>query len=467
MLPTVLIVDDNKVFRSNLEKFLRREGHEVSVAGSGKEGYKLIKDTTPDVVLLDLRLPDVDFEGNQNEEVGLRLLRKLKDENEECKIIMMTAFSSVKSAIQAMKMGATEYLTKPFDLDELKITIDRIFENEKLRREVEYLRQKDKYGMEFVVGKSKKMEQVYDIVEKVAASDTTTVLIQGESGTGKELIANMVHSQSPRSDNAFLEINCAAIPENLLESELFGYEAGAFTGAQKRKLGLLELADGGTVLLDEIGEMSPAMQVKVLRVLETQKFKRVGGTKDIYVNIRIVAATNRDLQEEVKKENFRKDLFYRLNVMPIKLPPLRERREDILLVARAFVEERKKAMNKDIKGFSEDAKELLLKYPWPGNIRELKNVIERAVILTTGDEILPENLFLEMPSEYDMNMEDTSAVNINLPKEGMPFSQLLTLAERQIIQQALDLAEGNQVKASKLVHMSRQSFRYRMNKLGF
>ncbi|RMH69931.1 MAG: sigma-54-dependent Fis family transcriptional regulator [Gemmatimonadetes bacterium] len=483
MSPVILVVDDKESFRLNLERYLKQLEYEVVGAGTGEDAVEIAKKIVPDVILLDLVLPGMN---------GIEVLKQIKDNHLDSQVIIMTAHGSVRSAVQATKIGAVDYLEKPFDLDKLKITIQQLLEKEKLRREVEYLREekrgKIKIGMDYVVGRSKNMEYVYDIVAKVARSDTTTVLIQGESGTGKELIANLVHYQSPRAEQAFLEINCAAIPENLLESELFGYEPGAFTGAKRRKLGLLELADGGTLFLDEIGDMHPNVQVKLLRVLETRKFKRVGGTKDVYVNLRIIAATNRDLKEAVRLNEFREDLYYRLNVMPIQLPPLRDRKEDILLVARAFLDERSKAVGRTIRGFTEAAKKVMLEYNWPGNIRELKNVIERAVILCSGSEIGPEHLFLDtatIPIEIESHpstdtilalseetestgiyLDENTPVHVRLPEKGMPFNEMMEIAERAIVEQALALTHGNQVRAAKLVGVSRQSFRYRMNKFG-
>jgi two-component system response regulator AtoC len=381
----ILIVDDQESIRHFIEKAMLDEGYQVSTAGEGREGLQAVTRSEPDLVLLDLRLPDMH---------GLDVLKKLKEDDPDLQVIIMTAFGDVESAVRAMKLGAHDYINKPINLEQLFITVEKALESRKLWRELRHLRrqQSDRFSRELVRGDSPRMREVYETVEQVATSDSTSVLIQGESGTGKEHLANMIHELSTRRDKPFMEINCAAIPKELLESELFGHEKGAFTDARAQKQGLLEMANGGTLFLDEVGEMSLQIQVKLLRVLERMTFKRVGGTKDITVSVRIISATNQDLSLLMEQGRFREDLFFRINVIPIVLPPLRERREDIPLLVEHFLELNAGKTQKPITGLSREAMEIFYRYDWPGNVRELINVIDYAFVLCNEGVIQPDHL---------------------------------------------------------------------------
>lgn len=453
----IMIVDDEEGLRHFLKEALALEGYEVRDFGNGMDSIREAKIFFPDITLLDLVLPDVD---------GLEVLKRIKDISADSSVVIMTAFGSVRSAIDAIKIGAIDYLTKPFDLEELKLVIKQIEEKMGLKREVLRLKEINSKIQQFryIPGKSKETERIYRLVEKVAQSHTTTVLLEGESGTGKEVIANLVHYLSDRAENPFIPLNCSAIPDALLESELFGYEAGAFTDARKQKSGILELADGGTLFLDEIGEMAPAVQAKLLRVLETSSFRRVGGVRNIKVDIRIIAATNNDLRAKVKEGKFRKDLFYRLYVMPIELPPLRERREDILIFANAFLNEWKKSLNKDVKGFSETAQKKLMDYPWPGNIRELKNIIERAVILAKGDMIYPSHLSVEGKLEDPEQGINLQGIALTIPAGGICLQDVTSHIEKTFMVKALEAVGGNKVRAAKMLHIPRHVLIYKIKK---
>ena len=377
MPSVILVVDDQESIRHFVSHALTDSGYEVWSAENGRKAIERLSEGPPDLVLLDLKLGDVD---------GLDVLKKAKEMYKELPVIIMTAHGDVESAVEAMKAGAFDFVTKPVHLDQLQVLVERGLESQKLWRELEHLRRKDRArsGLDFVRGASPAILRVYQIAEQVAQSDTTSVLIEGESGTGKQLVATIIHEKSSRKDKPFLEINCAAIPKDLLESELFGHEKGAFTDARQQKQGLLEVANGGTLFLDEVGEMSLPLQVKLLKVLETMCFRRVGGTKDIRVSVRIIAATNQNLEQMVKESHFREDLYYRLKVVPIHMPALRERREDIIALAGHFLRQFSRNFHKNFEGLSPEAERILLSYPWPGNIRELKNVFERTVLLEEG-----------------------------------------------------------------------------------
>src|SRR5512136_1112207 len=375
MRPSILIVDDDEVMQETLADVLTKKGYEIFSVGSGNEALSTMKKNVIDLILLDMKLPDID---------GLEVLKKIKEFDTEILVIMMTAFSDVQTAVSAMKSGAYHYINKPFELEELKLLIEKGLETKSLINEVRRLRrqQKGDYQNIHIHGTSPQIQNVKELIAMISKTQKTSVLIQGESGTGKELAANAVHYGSKRSNRPLMKINCSAIPDSLLESELFGYEKGAFTDAKNTKKGLFELADGGTVFLDEIGDMELGMQAKLLRFLEDQIFMRVGGEREIRVDVRIIAATNKDLEALVSDGIFRKDLYYRLKVVVIEMPPLRERVEDILLLSNLFIEENNREHAKTIKGFTEDAKRLMIQYHWPGNVRELRNVVERAMILT-------------------------------------------------------------------------------------
>jgi two-component system response regulator AtoC len=375
-----MLVDDELLTLNNLKKALEKEGYEIILAESGERALELLENFRPHLVLLDLVLPGIS---------GIEVLKKIKEVDREIIVIMMSAYEILEKAVEAMKLGAYDYLLKPFKLSELKTTVQRALETLSLRLRFldAFEKEKQRYYLGKIVAESQKMKDVLDIAARVARSDKTTVLLQGESGTGKELLARAIHYHSPRAEKPIVAINCAAIPENLLESELFGYEAGAFTDARRRKIGLLEKADEGTVFFDEIGDMSLALQAKVLRVLEDGTFTRLGGFQTIKVNVRIIAATNHDLARETERGRFRQDLFFRLNVVPINIPPLRERKEDIIPLALFFMEEFNREIKRNFKGIEPDAAQAMLNYSWPGNVRELRNTVERVMSLYNSETI--------------------------------------------------------------------------------
>jgi two-component system response regulator AtoC len=455
---TVLIIDDDNMIRSYLDGVLREDGYEVLLAATGAQGEALLEAKPVDIVLLDLKLPDKD---------GIAILRKIKQGEPNVQVIVLTAFGAVESAVEAMKLGAYDYIDKPSDVSKLKLIIKRALEELTMRREIERLRQRPGgHPHAWIIGESKEMRRIAQLVERVAQG-SATVLLQGESGTGKEVVANAVHQQSPRVDKPFVVINCAAIPDTLLESELFGFEAGAFTSAKSRKKGLLEVADEGTLFLDEISEMKPQMQAKILRVLETKTLRRVGGTADIKIDVRFIAATNQDLRAAVQQGAFREDLYYRLSVVVIDLPPLRERMQDMELFVAAFVEEFNRAMGKNIVGVSGGALELMRRYHWPGNIRELRNVIERAMVLCDGHEIQPSHLPAELSGGIPpLNSLGRSGLHTALPPEGVSLESLVSQLEVHLIKDALAKTGGNQIEAAELLSISRDQLRYRMQKYG-
>ena len=452
--PKILIVDDEQLIRWSLEKHLQKQGYEVVTAGSGEDALKLAKEESPDLMLLDIQLPGMN---------GIEVLEKVKEFEEEVIVIMVTALGVLETAVKAMRLGAFDYINKPFNLDELSIIVKKALETRELRREVAHLRseQTNKYGIDNIIGDSKHMGAVKEMIRKIAQSDASTVLIQGESGTGKELVAKAIHYESARADRPFMAINCAAMPETLLESELMGHEKGSFTDAKTQKKGLFEIADGGTIFLDEIGDMDLGMQAKLLRVLEERSFRRVGGTRDIAVDVRIVSATNKDLLKAIEEKEFRNDLYYRIQVIPIYLPPLRERKEDILSLAGHFIQYYNKEFGKTVKGVSKMAEKFLVEYSWPGNTREVKNVIERAIILESDETLLLEHLPLEIVNKT--GGAASGPVGFRLPPEGIDIEDV----ERELIRQALEISEGNQSKAAKKLSLGIDAFRYRMKKFGF
>ncbi|MGD2177462.1 MAG: sigma-54 dependent transcriptional regulator [Anaerolineae bacterium] len=456
MAATVLVVDDDDMLRSYLVTILEEEGYEVLGAATGSQGEALLREKPVDIVLLDLRLPDVN---------GLSILPRLKRNEPDLQVIVLTSYGAVNSAVEAIKLGAYHYIDKTTETSELKLVIQRALEELALRREIRRLRQQQGgYAHGWIVGKSKPMQRIAGLVTKVAMSNVT-VLLQGESGTGKEVVARAIHNQSPRADELFRPINCAAIPRDLLESELFGFEAGAFTGARRRKKGLLEAADQGTLFLDEIGDMPLKMQAKILRVLETNMFRRIGGTKDIEVDVRFIAASNRDLRMAVKEGILREDLYYRLGVVVITLPPLRERMEDLELFVAAFIKEFDQAIGKSVVGVSDDALRLMRLYDWPGNIREVRNVIERAMVLCDGREIEAVHLPAELGDCYGFagGLQPPDP-NMGLPPGGVDLGELVSGLERRCIQDALERTDGNQTKAAELLSISRDQLRYRLDK---
>lgn len=452
----VLVIDDEKLLRWSLQQNLEKEGYVVITAEKGIEGLNSFKDETPDVTLLDIHLPDVS---------GVTILQNIKEINKDAIVIMITAYGDVQTAVQTIKLGAYDFLEKPFNIDKLKLLVSKALETVSLRKEVSQFRSQLslKYGFDSVIGASDEMQKVFELIQKITKSDATTILLQGESGTGKDLAAKVIHYQSRRADKPFMEINCTALPETLIESELFGYEKGAFTDAKTMKKGLFELADGGTIYLDEIGDMKPSTQAKILKVIESKMFKRIGGVKDITVDVRIIAATNKNLDEEVRKGNFREDLYYRLKVIPVALPPLRERKKDIHVIAKYFINEFNKEFKKNLKGISKETEKLFEEYQWPGNVRELKNIIERAMILESGEEyIVPEHLPIEFTSG-ETTVANVKKVDISIPPGGLDIEEL----EKELIRQALEITKGNQTRASKLLNVTRDALRYRMQKFGF
>jgi DNA-binding NtrC family response regulator len=452
MKPSILIVDDDEVMRETLSDVLKRGEYEVYSVDSGGETLSVIRKNIIDVILLDMRLPDGD---------GLELLKKIKEFDTEILVIIMTAYSDIQTAVSAMKSGAYHYINKPFDLEELKLLIEKGLETKGLINEVRRLHRQHKEGNQKsqIYGVTSQIQSVKELIGMISKTNKTSVLIQGESGTGKELAANAIHYNSKRANKALMKINCSAIPDSLLESELFGYEKGAFTDAKTTKKGLFELADGGTVFLDEIGDMKLFLQSKILRVIENQSFMRVGGEREIKVDVRIIAATNKDLETLVREGLFRKDLYYRLKVMVVEMPYLRERGEDILLLSNLFIEEINREYAKSINGLTEDAKKLMVHYPWPGNVRELKNVIERAMILTDQTYITPKQLPFELQQKegYPSKEMDLNPFEIT---EIMPLETL----EKVYLSNVLKKMGGNKSKASKILGISRATLRAKVKK---
>ncbi|MBI5639914.1 MAG: sigma-54-dependent Fis family transcriptional regulator [Nitrospirae bacterium] len=451
----ILVIDDEKLLRWSLQQNLSKEGFNVITAEKGSEGLEMFLEEQPDITLLDVHLPDIS---------GIHVLESIKKENKDAIIIMVTAFGDIQTAVKTIKIGAYDFVEKPFNMDKLKILIAKAVETVSLRKEVSQFRSQlsKKYGFNNIIGKSEQMQKIYDLLRKVAKSDATTVLLQGESGTGKDLVAKVIHYESSRAEKPFMDINCTALPETLIESELFGFEKGAFTDAKQMKKGLFELSDGGTIFLDEIADMKLSTQAKLLKVIENKTFKRIGGIKDITVDLRIIAATNKNLVEEVKKENFREDLYYRLKVIPIVLPSLRDRRDDIPLLVKHFIDEFNREFKKNVSGTSKDTEKAFMSYPWPGNIRELRNVIERAMILENEDFILPEHLPLELSTFEKMDKESVGAP-IKIPPGGLDIEKV----EKELIKQALDQVKWNQTRAARLLNLTRDALRYRMQKFGF
>ncbi len=449
----ILVVDDERSLRELLAIVLRREGHEVLLAENGRMALAALSRGPVDLLISDIKMPDMS---------GVDVLRAAKGHDPGLSAIMMTAFASTETAVEAMRLGACDYLVKPFDVDELKLKVREKLESRQLRQENLLLKRalNEPHAFAGIIGRSSPMLAVFDLVESVART-TSTVLITGESGTGKELVARAVHRQSLRRDRPFVAINCGALTETLLESELFGHMKGSFTGADTTKKGLIEGAEGGTIFLDEIGETTPMMQVKLLRVLQERKFRRVGGLEEIEADIRVVAATNQDLTRMVAEGRFREDLYYRINVIPIQLPPLRDRREDIPLIAEHFLVKYRHAMGKAIETISGEAMERLVAYHWPGNIRELENVVERAVALERTPAILAESLPLHLRAGAARAAPEAAAEDVAaLPAVGFDLEQHVQSVERRYLAQALERAGGVQVRAAELLGMSFRSFRY-------
>jgi two-component system response regulator PilR (NtrC family) len=451
----ILVADDEQSMREFLDIMLTKEGYKVSLASNGEEVVKLIDNDLFDLVLLDIRMPKLD---------GISALKKIKAIAPETIVIMITAYASADTAIKAMKEGAYDYITKPFKVEEIKLIIKNALEKKNLQKENILLKQvvRDRYHFGNIIGQSPKMVVLYDLLEKVSPTKTN-ILITGESGTGKELVAKAIHYNSPRKEKPFVTLNCGAIPESLIESELFGHMKGAFTDAIATKKGLFEVADEGTIFLDEISELPLLMQVKLLRVLQDKEFKRVGGTEDIRVDVRIISATNKDLEEGVKEKRFREDLFYRLNVIQIKLPPLRDRKEDVQILADHFLKKYSEELNKGIAKISPEAIPILLNYEYPGNVRELQNIIERAVALESNQELTAHNL-----SSYlnEQPLLRKGPIDIEIPNEGINLEKIVEDLERTLLLKALDKTKGIKKKAAELLHINFRSMRYRLEKYG-
>ncbi|HUJ69041.1 MAG TPA: sigma-54 dependent transcriptional regulator [Syntrophorhabdales bacterium] len=441
---SILIVEDEETQRSLLEGLLNKEGYRAAGAGDGKKALQLVKEGTFEIVLLDYKLPDTD---------GLSILKSIKEMNPEIEVIMITAFGSIENAVTALKAGAFEYLTKPIDLDDLLFKIRKVEERLHLIHENMVLKEalKDKMKSENIVYASEKMHEIVSLIVRVAKTDSTC-LVRGESGVGKEIVANLIHGLSERSQQALVKVNCSAIPDTLLESELFGYERGAFTGAYQKKIGKFEIAHKGTIFLDEIGDVPIFLQPKLLRVLQEREIERLGGLHPIKVDVRIVAATNKNLEEEVKQGRFREDLFYRLNIVQIEMPPLRERKEDIPLLLDFFLKKFNERHRRSIKGFAREARDVLIKYDYPGNVRELENVVERAIVLARGEYITREDLSVS-------NAGEQPALDGSLKQE-------VEFMEKRRITEALVSANWVQTKAAETVGISERMLRYKMKKLG-
>jgi len=433
-MPSVLVIEDKDIMRDMLSKSLEAEGYEVETAKDGEGGLEKAREKKYDVVLADLKLPKMN---------GIEVLTSLKDMDQDAAVILMTAYGTIETAVEAMREGAFDFLTKPFDTDHLSVLIRRAMENRRLVAENVLLREElgHHLGYAEIIGKCEKMQDVSRLIQKVAPSDTTALLL-GESGTGKELFARAIHSLSNRKKGPYVAINCAAIPRELLENELFGSERGAYTGSVARKMGKFEIAQGGTIFLDEVGDLDIALQAKLLRVLQDRTFERLGGTKTITVDVRVIAASNTDLKKAVEKGQFREDLFYRLSVFPITIPPLRDRREDIPELADYFVQKYCVEMKKPKKRISAEAMSLLDKYHWPGNVRELENTVERAIILCEGKKILPEHLAIRIPSPHEIRLREGAGL-----KEVGQHAQ--GEAERALITRVLTQVRGNKRKAAQ------------------
>ena len=449
----ILVLDDEYLIRWTLQQNLEREGYEVILAETGEEALEKVKEEAPDLALLDIKLPGMD---------GYEVLERVLKIDEGIIPIMITAYDEVDKVVKAMRLGAFDYISKPFDFSKVYLSIQKALEASQLKREVRHLRREQGSwrGLNNLIAVSQEMGRVLQISEKIAQSEAATVLIQGESGTGKEVIAHLIHERSKRRNMPFVTVNCANFPEQMLENELCGHEKGAFTDAKEVKKGLLEVADKGTLFLDEIGDMSLNLQGKILRLVEQKTFRRIGGLKDIHVDVRIITATNKDLLKLKEEGHFREDLFYRINVASIRIPPLRERPDDILPLTKYFMQRYDEEFHKNVQRISKGVEDFLRNYNWPGNVRELKNVTERAMILAEGDTLLMEHLPIEILGQA--SKQGGVIEGIRIPPEGISMEKV----EEALVKQALKMTNGNQTRAARLLDISRDALRYRMQKFG-
>ncbi len=455
MKPRILVVDDEESIREFLEIMLKKEGYETTCVEDGQKAIDILKKKSFDLVISDLQMPNV---------TGIELLKHCKDTYPELLFMMITAFGTTETAVDAMKMGAYDYVTKPFKLDEVRINIANALRSQHLEIENRTLKKElnKEYSFQSLVGNSAAMHHIYEMVKRVSATPTN-ILVTGESGTGKEMVAKAIHYNGPLKDKPFITINCGAIPESLMESEMFGHKKGSFTGAVADKAGLFEVADGGTLFLDEVGELPITIQVKLLRAIQERVVRRVGSTEDTHVTVRLIAATNRDLEHMVSEGTFRQDLFYRLNVIQIKTPPLRERKEDVSLLAEHFLKKYNERLGKVVNSISTDAMNILKKYDYPGNVRELENIIERTVALEAGASILPESLppFVKTTSG---SRQMVSSEGIEITEEGIDLEKVLGQIEKELIIKAIHAAGGVKKRAASLLDISFRSMRYRVEK---
>lgn len=456
----ILIIDDEPLIRKSLKIALEEDGYDIYTAETGMEGIAVARKENIDIVFLDIKLPDIQ---------GLDVLQKLKSMDNDLLVIMMTGYGTIESAVTAMKSGAFDYITKPFKTKDIATLIKLALETRSLKRDVKRFVDKDRtfYGLDKIVGRSASIHDTIDMIKKIAQVDSSTVLVEGESGTGKELVAKAIHFSSSRCSRPFVEINCAAIPPSLLESELFGYEKGAFTDARKTKKGLIEQAHEGSLFLDEIGDMDAGMQAKILNVLQERKFRRLGGDKVIEVDVRIITATNHDLRKEVHEKIFREDLFYRINVIHIYLPPLRERTEDIPLLADSFIYEFNTLFTRHVKGIAPDALQALTEYSWPGNVRELRNIIERIMIIANPELIQRKHLpaeILGLSDDHGTTGTVLSGTTLKIPDGGIDLKEETEQFQAHLIGLALEKAQGHKVRGAALLNIDRFALRYLMKK---
>jgi len=453
---TILVVDDERLVRWSLQQKLEQWGYHVSLAEDGATALGRVQLDNPDLITLDVKLPDM---------TGIEVLSELRNRNVQVPVIVITAFGVVDDAVRSLKLGAYDFIEKPINFEKLENSLRNAFETRRLRSEVAHSReiQRSEFSVDHIVGVSQHIRDVVELIRKLAASEASTILIQGESGTGKDLVAHAIHYESARRDRSFYAINCAAIPENLMESELFGHEKGAFTDARTQKKGMFEMADGGTIFLDEISEMTLGMQAKLLRVLEGQSFRRVGGVKNISVDVRVVVASNRNLEQAVRTSRFRRDLYYRLAIIPVALLPLREHKEDIAPLLQHFIQYYNQKFHKNIQGVTREADELLMNYDWPGNIRELRNAIERVMILAEGNRVAAKYLPIRISEGGPLPIpagEGGEEAGIRLPPGGTSLYDV----ERELIRQALEQSRGNKTTAARLLGITRDTLRYKVKK---